>query len=112
MKKLSGISLVEILMTLCVLGLVIPASLSAFGIVFMAELRIHEHVEKAESAEWWFNQLNFPVHVPDLNDAPQSHGRMHFTWESRLGDHGALHITLHVTNRAPLDVPLTVSRVY
>ena len=112
MKKLSGYSLVEVLMALGVLGLVIPASLNAFGTVFVAEIRIQARVEKTESADWWFNQLSFPVYIADLNNAPQSRGRMRFTWETSSGAHGALHITLHVSSGAPFDVPLTVSRVY
>ena len=112
MKKRAGVSLVEILIALGVLAVVVPVSLNAFGTVFTAEFRIHERVEKASCAEWWFNQLNFPVQATDLNKAPQCYGKMNFTWEASSSAHDALRITLRVTNGEPSDVPFTESRVY
>ena len=112
MRRLSGVSLVEILIALAVLGALIPVSLNAFATTFTAAVRIHERVEKAAGAEWWFNQLSFPTHISELNGAPRRHGRMSFAWETRAGPHNTLHITLRVTNGSPSDVPFTESRFY
>jgi hypothetical protein len=112
LKRRLGDTLVEILTALGVLGVIIPTSLDAFGVVFMAEVFIHERVAKASSAEWWFNQLEFPVSPADVGAAPQTDGRMRFRWETTPGAHDTLEIILYVSNGALSDAPYKESRVY
>ena len=112
-KKFPGISLVEVIMALCVLGIVVPVSLSALGDVLTANLKIHENVGMISSAEWWFSRLTPPVHRADIDAAPREdrHGKARFEWETENLHNGAMRVTLRVIGRLSGSV-LTVSRVY
>jgi hypothetical protein len=109
-----GQSLVEVLVALCVLGLVIPSSLEALGTVFSAEIRIHQWARKASYAEWWFDRLEVPVSQSVIDAAPRTNdsGAVRFDWETEFCEYGALRVTLHVSNGTGFDVPFTLSRIY
>ena len=113
MTKLSGNTLVEVVIALCVLGIVVPASLGALGNVLMAELKVHENAYMMSSAEWWFGRLTFPVHEDDIDAAPRTdnYGKARFDWETEFLQNGAIRVTLRVTG--PLSgSPFTVSRIF
>jgi len=112
-KKRLGNTLIEVVMALCVLGVIVPASLGAFGTVFVTELRIHEHAYMMSSAEWWFSRLSFPVYMPDIDAAPRAdrHGKVRFGWDTEKLDNGAIRVTLRVYGRLAVQ-PLTVSRIF
>ena len=113
MRKIRGNSLVEVLMALCVLGIVVPASLGALGNAFMAELRIHESAYMISAAEWWFSRLKFPMHSADIDAAPRvdKYGKARFDWDTENLDNGAIRVTLRVYGRFSA-APFTVSRIY
>ena len=113
MRKISGNSIVEVLMALCVLGIVVPTSLSAFGNTFVAGLKIHENACLISSAEWWFASLQPPVGKADIDAAPRAdeRGRARFEWETEDLDNGAVRVTLRVIGSA-FGSPLIVSRIY
>jgi hypothetical protein len=113
-RKGSGQTLTEILIALCVLGVIVPPSIEALGIAFATELRIHERARKAFYAEWWFNRLELPVSQSMIDAAPpmDESGTMYFSWETEVCEYDAIRITLHVSNGTESDVPFTVSRVY
>ena len=113
MKRSSGSTLVEVLMALCVLGIVVPTSLGALGSVLMADMKVHESVYMVSSAEWWFSRLEFPVHRADIDAAPRidEHSKIRFDWETEDLHNGAIRVTLRVHGRLSGSV-LTVSRVY
>ena len=112
MRKISGYTLVEVLMALFVLGIVIPTSLGALGNTFMAELKVHESAYLISSAEWWFSRFTFAVSEADINAAPKvdMHGVTRFDWETENLDDGAIMVTLRVYGRLP-GPPLTIKRV-
>jgi hypothetical protein len=113
-KKRLAYSLVEALFALGILGAAIPAAFSAFGSAFMAEIRIHEASRKAFGAEWWFNRLEPPVSAAALDAMPRAdeQGKTRFSWEAEKDAHGALQVTLSVSNGALDDVPFVTSRVF
>jgi len=100
-------------MALFVLGIVVPTSLSAFGSVFMAELRIRENACMMSSAEWWFSGLAFPVRMADLDAAPRTdrHGRARFDWDAEELANGVIRVTLRVYGRIDAR-PFTVRRIF
>jgi type II secretory pathway component PulJ len=114
MKKRPGNTLLEVLIALGVLGVIVPTSLDAFGTAFSAELRIHQRADKASYAEWWFNQLEFPVSPADIDAAPRRDalGKMRFEWETKPLANDALQVTLRVSNGSPADAVFTAIRVY
>jgi hypothetical protein len=105
---------VETLIALGILGVVVPASLNAFGVIFLAEIRLRELTRKASGAEWWFSRLDLPVSQAGVDAMPreEERGKMRFSWETEKADHGALRVTLRVSNGAPGDVPFVMTRVY
>ncbi|MDR2175505.1 MAG: hypothetical protein LBO82_06165 [Synergistaceae bacterium] len=109
-----GSILPEVLIAACILGAVLPPVFSAFGSIFMSEVRVHEASLKAFGAEWWFNRLELPVSAAALDAMPREdeRGRMRFRWETEKDAHGALRVTLSVSGRAWGDVPLVTSRVF
>jgi Tfp pilus assembly protein PilV len=113
-RKRSGQSLVEVLVALCVLGLIIPSSLEAFGVAFAVELQLRERERKMAYAEWWFNRLEFPATRAQIDAAPRvdESGAIHFDWEVESREYDALQVILHVSNGTGIDVPFTMSRVY
>ena len=113
MKKSPGNTLVEVLMALCVLGIVVPTSLGALGSVLMADLKVHESVGMVSSAEWWFSRLTFPVSMADIDAAPRTdrHGKVRFDWETEDLHNGAIRVTLRVYGRLP-GPPFTVNRIF
>ena len=113
MKKFPGNTLVEVLIALCVLGMVVPASLGALGYVLAADLKIHENAYMVSSAEWWFGRLTFPVHEAGIDAAPRmdSHGKARFDWETEILHNGAIRVTLRVMGRLS-GSPFTVSRIF
>jgi len=113
MGKNPGYSIVEVLITLCVLGIVVPASLSAFGNTFVAGLKVHENAYMISSAEWWFTSLPSPVGKADIDAAPRvdERGRTRFEWETEDLNNGAVRVTLRVTGRI-LGSSFTISRIY
>ena len=113
MKRFSGNTLVEVLMALCVLGIVVPASLGALGSVLMADLKVHESAYMVSSAEWWFSRLESPVRRAGIDAAPKvdGHSKIRFDWETEDLHNGAIRVTLRVHGRLSGSL-LTVSRVY
>jgi hypothetical protein len=114
LKRRRSFSLVEVLFALGILGAVIPAALSAFGAVLMSEIRVCGLPRKAFGAEWWFNRLELPVSSVVLDAMPRADesGKMRFSWETEEEAHGALRVTLRVSNGALGDAPFVTSRVY
>ena len=112
LKRRLGDTLVEILTALGVLGVIIPTSIDAFGAVFMAEIFIHERVAEAAGAEWWFNQLEFPVSPADVDAAPQTDGKMRFRGKKTPGAHGTLEIILYVSNGTLSGAPYKAYKAY
>ncbi|MDR3264843.1 MAG: hypothetical protein LBT15_02415 [Synergistaceae bacterium] len=114
MKRFRGDSLVEILISLCALGVALPAILGSFGMTFSAGLRIGETVDKAWGAEWWFNRVELPALSSAMDDMPRkdASGKLRFRWETRGGEHEPLRVTLFVSNGSDTDVPLVVNRVF
>ncbi|MDR1875797.1 MAG: hypothetical protein LBQ90_12395 [Synergistaceae bacterium] len=108
-----GGGLIELVISLCVLGMMIPAFLGAFGTAFPAGLRIGERADRACGAEWWFNRLEFPV-LPSLGAMPRTDetGKLRFGWEAETGDWGAVRVTLTVSGGARADAPFVMTRVY
>jgi hypothetical protein len=102
------------MLSIGILGAVLPGALSAFGSVFMSEMRIHEASRKVFGAEWWFNRLELPVSVSALNAMPRAdgHGKTLFRWETEGGAYGAVRVTLSVSNGALDDAPFVTSRVF
>ena len=113
MKKFPGNTLVEVLIALCVLGIVVPASLGALGNVLAADLKVREKAYMVSSAEWWFSRLKPPVHEPDIDAAPRAdnYGKARFDWETKNLHNGAIRVTLRVTGRS-YGSPFTVSRIF
>ena len=112
MRKI-GNSIVEVLVALCVLGIVVPVSLDALGNAFMADFKVKENAYMISAAEWWFTNLPPMAHIADVDAAPRVdvHGRASFAWETEnLGD-GAFRVTLRVVGRFS-KTPLTISRIY
>lgn len=114
MKRRSGFTLIEAIVTLCVLGVLLPGGLQAFGNIFLFGLRINDTADKAFCAEWWFNRLEPPVSRQTLAAMPQrdAAGKMRFRWEAEEGNDGTFHIILYVTNASNNDVPFVIHRVY
>ena len=113
MKKLSGLTIIEVLMALIVLGIVVPASLGALGGVLTADLKVLESAYLISSAEWWFGRLTFPVSRDDVDAAPRAdeHGKVRFDWETEGLHNGAIRVTLRVYGRLSR-APFTVSRIF
>ena len=113
MRKFLGYALVEALMSLLVLGIVVPTSLSALGNVLTANLKIREHAYMISSAEWWFGRLTFPVRKADIDAAPpvDEHEKVSFGWDTENLDNGAIRVTLRVYGRFSAR-PFTVSRIF
>jgi len=113
MKKIPGNSIVEVLIALCVLGIVVPASFSAFGNTFLAGLKVRENAYMISSAEWWFSRLPSPVDKTDIDAAPKvdERGRARFEWETEDLDNGAISVTLRVIASA-LGSPFTIRRIH
>ena len=112
-KKFPGNTLVEVLIALCVLGIVVPASLGALGGVLAADIKVREKVYMVSSAEWWFSRLKPPVHEPDIDTAPRvdNYGKTRFDWGTENLHNGAVRVTLRVTGRSS-GSSLTVSRIF
>ena len=113
MKKHIGYSIVEVLIALCVLGVVVPTSLDALGNVFMMGLKIHEKVCVISAAEWWFTSLPLTVSRSDIAAAPREDdsGRVRFEWESEELGNDAIRVTLRATGKFS-HTPFTISRIY
>jgi len=118
MKKLSGQTLIEVLIALCALGIIVPTSFGAFGNILTASLRVNERAYMISAAEWWFNRLTFPVHKSDIDAAPRvdRHGKARFDWDTEFLHTGTLYnspiqVTLRVYGRLPAP-PFTVSRIF
>ena len=113
-KKLPGYSLIEVLLALAILGIALPALFSAFGTVFMAEIRIHEVSRKAFCAEGWFSRLELPVSAAALSAMPRAdeNGKTRFRWETEKDACGAILVTLSVSNGALGDIPFVTSRAF
>ena len=113
MKKLPGNTLIEVLIALCVLGIVVPASLGALGNVLAADLKFRESAYIVSSAEWWFSRLTFPVYEDDIDASPRmdNYGKARFDWETEKLHNGAIRVTLRVMGRLS-GSPFTVSRIY
>jgi len=113
MKKSNGSTLVEVLIALCLLGIVLPASLETLGTVLMAELKMQEKTHMISSAEWWFNRLTHPVNMTKINAAPlvDRFEKVRFEWETEDLINGAIRVTLFVYGRLP-GPPLTINRIY
>ena len=113
MKKFPGNSLVEVLMALCVLGIVVPAALGALGSVLTADLKVRENAYMISAAEWWFNRLTFPVHRADIDASPREdgYGKARFDWKTEKLHNGAILVTLRVMGRFP-GSSFTVSRIF
>ena len=113
MRKVSGNSLVEVLIALCVLGIIVPASLSALGDALVAELKIQENAGLVSSAEWWFSRLTYPARRADLDAAPRvdEYGKARFAWDIKDLENGAVQVTLRVYGRFQ-GSRFTVSRIY
>ena len=113
MKKFPGNTLIEILMALCVLGIVVPTSLGSLGNVLAAELKFHVNSYAISSAEWWFSRLTLPVSRAEIDAAPRMdrHGKVRFDWDSKDLNNGAISVTLRVyaNYAAPI---FTVSRIF
>ena len=113
MKKSSGITLVEVLTALCVLGIIVPASLGALGSVLTANLKVRENAYMISAAEWWFGRLTFPVSKADIDAAPRidEHEKASFDWDTENLDNGAILVKLRVYGlfSAP---PFSVSRIF
>lgn len=104
----------EILVSLCALGVALPSILGAFGMVFSAGLRIDRDVDKAWGAEWWFNRVELPALSTAMDDMPRrdASGKLRFRWETEGGGREPLRVTLFVSSGSNTDVPLVVSRAY
>ena len=113
MRKLAGVSLVEVLIALCVLGIAVPVLLGALGDAFVAELKIQENAYVMSSAEWWFARLTFPVHMAEIDAAPRTdeNGKASFEWETENLDNGAIRVTLRVYGSLS-EEPFTTSRIF
>ena len=113
MKKFSGSTLIEVLIALCVLGIVVPASLGALGNVLAADIKVRENAYMVSSAEWWFSRLTFPVHDADIDAAPRvdNRGKARFDWETENLQNGAIRVTLRVRGSLSAS-PFTVSRIF
>ncbi|MCL2009905.1 MAG: hypothetical protein FWG71_05090 [Synergistaceae bacterium] len=112
-KKFPGSTLIEVLVALCVLGIVVPPALGALGGVLAAELKFHENARMISSAEWWFSRLTFPVYGHDIDAAPREdkYGKTRFEWDTENLENGAIRVTLRVHGRFSV-LPFTVSRIF
>ncbi|MDR1731175.1 MAG: hypothetical protein LBR61_03690 [Synergistaceae bacterium] len=112
--KFTGGSLVEVLTSLCILGFALPVCLEALGMLFLLGLRINGYADRAFGVDWWFNRLERPVTLSSLEAMPRRgpSGKLHFQWEARVGDNGAVAVTLYVSDGLKWAGPLVESRVY
>jgi hypothetical protein len=114
MGKNRGSSLMELLIALSVLGAMIPALLGAFETVFLSGLQSNEYTNRISGAEWWFNRLETPARQADVDAMPRTDGsgKLRFRWETKMSEHGALHVTLSVSGGSETDAPFVTTRVY
>jgi len=112
-RKSRGNTLVEVVISLFVLAIIMPASLGALGSVLMVGLKTHENAYMISSAEWWFTRLTFPVCVTDVNASPRvdRHGKVRFDWNTEALVNGAVRVTLRVYGNLA-ERPLTVVRIF
>jgi len=112
-KKSRGNTLVEVVISLFVLAIIMPASLGALGSVLMVGLKTHENAHMISSAEWWFTRLTFPVCVTDIDAAPRAdrHDKVRFDWDTEALVNGAVRVTLRVYGNLA-ERPFTVVRVF
>lgn len=116
MKELQrkAFSLVETIVALCVAGCILPALLGAFGTVLLSNFRNDVMTDRVFGAEWWFNRLSRPVSRAAVAAMPKTDvgGKLRFVWNVEDGEHGALWITLYVSDGCRTDVPFVMCRAY
>ena len=94
--KRRGETLVELLMTLVILGLVLPSVFQGLWSGQTGVLRLRQRDDCLYAAQWWFNRLPktgslawMPRKLPG--------GEPHFTWEVRQGSAGVREVVLTVS---------------
>ena len=91
-----GETLVELLMTLVILGLVLPPVFQGLWSGQTGALRLRRRDACLYAAQWWFNRL---PKTDSLADMPKTApgGEPHFTWEVRQGSAGMREVALTVS---------------
>ena len=88
--KRRGETLVELLMTLVILGLVLPSVFQGLWSGQTGVLRLRQRDDCLYAAQWWFNRL-------PKTDSLLPGGEPHFTWEVRQGSAGVREVVLTVS---------------
>ena len=104
-----GETLTELLMTLLILGLVLPPVFQGLWSSQTGALRLRRRDACLYAAQWWFNRLPQTGSLSNMpKEAPG--GTPHFVWEVRQGSTGTREVALTIV---PSDgEPLTLTRAW
>ncbi|MCR4817674.1 MAG: prepilin-type N-terminal cleavage/methylation domain-containing protein [Fretibacterium sp.] len=104
-----GETLVELLMTLFILGLILLPVFQGLWSGQTGVLRLRRRDDCLYAAQWWFNRLPKTNSLAGMPKAAPC-GEPRFTWEVRQGSAGLREVVLTVSPAR--GTPLTLTRVW